>query len=114
MKRTRLALMAGLLIGIYGGAPGSAPAASLDHSISGAKIATISRIAGITGIQDRTNIDNITYENAIARTILANGINRTSIADLKIFNRSLIAIRTIINADIQPNQIDAAITDITA
>jgi hypothetical protein len=113
MRLTHLALMAGLLIGIYGGASKSAAEANLNNSISGAEIATIGRIAGLTGLQDRINIGNIDYEYAIGRTIFANYINRTSIADSKIFNNSLIAIRTIINADIHSNQIDAAI-DITA
>ena len=114
MKSTHLALAAGLLLGIYGGASKYAAAASLNHTISGANAASIIQLSEIADSHDGANIGNIYYENAIGPNILANSIKQIDIADSKISNTSLIAIRTIINADINTNQIDARLLEITA
>ena len=104
MKSTHLALAASLLIGIYGGASKYAAAASLNHSISGTNAASIIQLSETADIHDGANIGNIYHENAIRPNILANGIKQIDIADSKISNTSLIAIRTIINADIRTSK----------
>lgn len=112
MKNSRYLPMAGLLIAGILGASGSANAATIDHTISGADIATIAPIAENIQIND---IGIIPDDNAIDGAILAKGINSILIERSEISNNiSRIAPGNIIDTDIQAIRIDAGITDISA
>lgn len=112
MKKRYLPMASLLIAGILG-ASGSANATLIDHTISGANITEIARIAE-KNIQIN-DLGIIADDNAIDEAILAEDITGIQIERSEISNNiSLIALGNIIDTDIQAIWIDAGITNISA